>query len=403
MKILHCCLSGCYNDNYNYQENFLSRQNKIDGHEVMIIASTEVFKDNNRLGYCEPEEYVNADGIKVIRVPYRNIINKKISSKIRAYKGVYPLIEKFEPDVILFHGIGAWELKTVCKYVKKNPRTKLYVDTHAAYTNSGTNFVSKQLLHKIFYRSIIKKALRYTKKILCIGAMEKKFAHEIYDIPEDCLELYPLGGKIIDDAEYEQIRIEERKKLGLTDKDILFVHSGKFVRGNMDNDNISDDTEVQELSKYHCGKRTCELLRAFEAVANDKFKLVIAGNFSPDLQEEAKELIGKDSRVDYVGWKSGDELIRILCAADVYLQPGTPSATLQNSMCLRCAVMVRPYSTYKYILGDEAWYVSNEEDIKDVFREISQDDNIVEIKRAGTYNRAINLLDYKVLASRLYV
>ena len=47
--------------------------------------------------------------------------------------------------------------------------------------------------------------------------------------------------------------------------------------------------------------------------------------------------------------------------------------------------------------------MSNEEDIKDVFREISQDDNIVEIKRAGTYNRAMNLLDYKVLASRLYV
>ena len=65
MKILHCCLSCFYIDNYNYQENLLPRQNKIDGHDVSIIASTEVYINNTKLGYCEPKKYVNEDGIPV--------------------------------------------------------------------------------------------------------------------------------------------------------------------------------------------------------------------------------------------------------------------------------------------------------------------------------------------------
>ena len=77
MKILHCCLSCFYNENYNYQENFLPRYNKLDGNDVMIIASTETFTNNNSLGFCEPIDYLNEDGIRVVRVPYRIIINKK--------------------------------------------------------------------------------------------------------------------------------------------------------------------------------------------------------------------------------------------------------------------------------------------------------------------------------------
>ena len=71
MKIVHCCLSCFYIDNYNYQENALPRQNKLDGHDVSIIASTETFINNTNLGYVQPSQYVNEDGIPVRRIPYR--------------------------------------------------------------------------------------------------------------------------------------------------------------------------------------------------------------------------------------------------------------------------------------------------------------------------------------------
>ena len=102
MRILHCCLACFYNEDYNYQENLLPRQNKQDGHEVWILASTEVFQNNKEIGYIEPQTYTNKEGIKVVRVPYRRIFNDQISHKIRSYKGVYSILEEFEPDVILF-------------------------------------------------------------------------------------------------------------------------------------------------------------------------------------------------------------------------------------------------------------------------------------------------------------
>jgi hypothetical protein len=72
MKILHICLSCFYIDNFSYQENVLPRQNKLDGHEVQILASTETYGKDKKLQYLEPGEYINEDSIKVIRLPYRH-------------------------------------------------------------------------------------------------------------------------------------------------------------------------------------------------------------------------------------------------------------------------------------------------------------------------------------------
>lgn len=47
MKILHFCLSCFYIDNYDYQENQLVRVNVEDGHDVLVVASTETYNDKN--------------------------------------------------------------------------------------------------------------------------------------------------------------------------------------------------------------------------------------------------------------------------------------------------------------------------------------------------------------------
>ena len=41
MKIAHICLSCFYIDGFSYQENELVRQNVSDGHDVLVITSTE--------------------------------------------------------------------------------------------------------------------------------------------------------------------------------------------------------------------------------------------------------------------------------------------------------------------------------------------------------------------------
>jgi 1,2-diacylglycerol 3-alpha-glucosyltransferase len=66
MKILHCCLSCFYIDNYNYQENMLVREHVRAGHEVLVLASTENYNNQGQLSYSAPGCYRGSDGAEVL-------------------------------------------------------------------------------------------------------------------------------------------------------------------------------------------------------------------------------------------------------------------------------------------------------------------------------------------------
>lgn len=400
MKILHCCLSNYYADNSNYQENNLTRQNKEDGHEILIIASTETYI-NGKLAYTNTGEYINEDGIKVIRVPYKKNIPHKMAVKVRSYEGVYSLIENFEPEIIMFHGLVAYELKTVVKYKKKHPQVKLYTDVHADYGNSAKTFLSKQILHKGLYRRIVQKSLPWMDEVLCITLASMEFAHKIYNIPERKLEFYPLGGDILENKDYKERRERVRSELQVKEEDILFVHSGKM--GAL--------------------KRTEELLREFEKVKSERLKLVIAGTFLDDVKERVMPFLERDERIIFAGWKNPDQLMDLLCAADMYLQPGTQSVTMQNAMCNGCALMLYPLPSHEPYLHGNGFYVEKDDKLEkivkiknysqkdfspdtfsmeEIFRKIVEKPEELEKMREKSLEIAKNILDYRKLAARLY-
>jgi Glycosyltransferase len=379
MRILHCCLSCFYIDDFTYQENLLTQQNAKDGHEVKIIASTETFI-NSELGYVKPSKYMTKEGIEVTRIPYRKIFPHLIAKKIRSYPNVYKMIEQFSPDVILFHGVPAYELLTAVKYKKRNPKVKLYVDSHEDFHNSGTNFISKQFLHKTFYRAIVQKTFPYIDKIFCINYESIDFLKQMYGIPESLLEFYPLGGNVVEESVRDAKRKQIREELKLNPDDILIVHSGKMDKR----------------------KRTEDLLEAFTEVTNEKLKLVLIGSMPNDVKENSMRLVSSDHRIRYLGWKSGEQLIDYLYACDLYLQPGTQSATMQNALCCGSAAALYPYPSHKYLLGDSVFYVESTQDMRKLFEEITDKPYLIENKRAKASKIAKEVLDYKVLASRLY-
>ena len=378
MKIVHCCLSNTYNEGYTYQENLLSLQNKQDGHEVWIVASTEIYKDNKHIGYTEPGSYVNEAGINVIRVPYIKVIHDSVSHKFRAYKGVRSVLDTIGPDLIVFHGIAAWELKSVSKYAADNG-IMFYIDNHASLINSGRSWFSKNILHGIFYRHALRRALPAAQRVLCIGTDEYSFARTVYKVPASKLELWPLGGNIQTDEEYRRSREIRRHELNVDEDTIVFMHSGRM---NKD-------------------KKTKELLQAFSRVRDERFVLIIAGEFLDDA-EEIQDLTRQDLRIRYLGWKSGEELLELLAAADVYLQPGSMSATMQNAMCRRCAVVVQPTDIYRYLLEDMGIYVQTQAELEQFLLDVSG--GKVEIRKLKQlhFDRATKLLDYRNIAKRLY-
>ena len=379
MKIVHLCLSCFYIDGYAYQENQLVAQHVADGHEVTVIASTESFDANKRPCNVEPANYPGTDGAQVIRLPYRRIGPNSLAAKIRAYPGVKSMLERLSPDVILFHGLCAWEMLTVARYAKNHPNVLLYADCHEDFNNSARTPLSKWGLHFCFYRPIVRHCLPALRKVLCVTVESVAFARDFYGVDAALLELYPLGGQVLDNAEYATTRAAARVQLAVTDSDIVFVQSGKL-----------DAT-----------KQLTNALRAFASVRDSRLRFVIAGHMAPDVQSEAQPLIETDARVRHLGWIEPDALRRLLCAADVYVQPFGQTATTQMSLCCRCAIIVQDLPSHRALFCNNGFLTTEQQGLTTAFRHISDHADTLNVMQHASGVFAQRHLDYRVLARRV--
>lgn len=381
MRILHLMLSCFYIDDGNYQENILPLLNKEDGHDVKIIASTETFVQNNLLGYTEPRSYTTKDGIPIVRLPYKASIGGNFfSRKIRKYKDLYEQIKDFSPDIIFFHGSAAHAILTAAKYKKKHPNVKLFADSHEDYNNSARNFISKNVLHRHFYKRYLKKALPYIDKVFYITKETKNFLSEFYKVPDSKLDFLPLGGLISDEKVRSDVRKKVRKQLGLSNNDILCVHSGK-------------------MDKF---KKTADIVNAFTRVPDSRLRLIIIGSMDTDVKAAVEAGINADKRIEYLGWKTKGELLSYLYAGDLYIQPGGQSVTMQNALCAGCTAALYPYESHKFLLGDNVFYIENEADIENLLVRIVSDNSTLKNMKERSFTLAKNVLDYKKIVKKMY-
>ena len=355
-------------------------QNVRDGHDVIVIASTETFGADRRLAYLEPGEYLGTDGAKVIRLPYRSFLPQAVMRKLRTHPGVYELLTGLQPDVILFHGTCGWELNTVARYRRFNPKVKIYVDSHEDFHNSARTWASKWLLHYGYYRIILRRNLKWINKILCVNKSAISFVNEFYGIPMEELEFFPLGGVVLSDPEYSAIRTRAREQYGIPSDQLVFIQSGKI-----------DHT-----------KKLLESLHAFTCTESPHFRFLIVGHLQDDIADEVQAFVRKDARIRFLGWMTPDELRDLLCAADIYVQPGTQSATMQMSLCCRCAVILDDVPSHRPFMNDNGCLVGGDLSLDEVFRLVADSVNRLSLMSQNSAGVASRLLDYKSLAARLY-
>jgi glycosyltransferase involved in cell wall biosynthesis len=357
----------------------LVREHVAAGHEVQVIASTESFNSSGQLIYLEPSQYKGQDGANVIRLPYRKFLPHRLMSKLRFHPGVYKLLEDFKPEVIVFHGPCGGELLTVSRYIRNNPNVKLFVDSHEDFNNSARGFFSKTFLYKCFYIPIIHLARSYVEKFLYITYETKRFCSILYGLRDDELEFFPLGGVVLDDADYFNRRQATRNRLGITDNQVIFFQSGKF-----------DEK-----------KKVIESLHAFRKLGCTNARFLLTGNFSSSIKDEAISLIESDPRITFLGWSNSDQLLELLCAADVYVQPGSQSATLQMSIAARCAVIIDDVPSHRDIFCDNGFLVSDTEQLADAIHKCAKDSELLENMSEHSLKFANKKLNYTVLAARL--
>lgn len=383
MKIAHLCLSCFYYDGFSYQENLLPRQNVVDGHETIIIASTESIDKQGKITFLGKDKYQGSDGCLVYRVPYNKSLPPLIRPKVRSYEGVYEILKDFKPDVVYFHGISAYELLVLKKYKRLNPDAKIIVDVHSDANNSGTNWISKYFLHKFFYRSIFQMTLPVIDKIFCISMECMDFAIEQYGAPKEKTEFYPLGGECLEDNEYHIRRKNMREKLNINDENILILQTGKINKK----------------------KKAVEALSQFIQVKSDKFLYIIAGSLEEDVKDDIIDIIKTDERIKYIGWVDSNEMKDYLCASDVYMQPGSQSATMQQSLCLRNSVIIDNVKSHIPFIKNNGWLINNDKDIGDIFNILANERNLLNLTNKmsmQSFNIASQTLDYKILAKKIY-
>lgn len=310
MKIVHLCLCSFFPDNYSYQENMLPKYHKKLGLDVEVIASTQSFDKQGKVCYLDNVgTYQNEYDIKVTRLSYKS--NSKIWKKLKRYRGVFDAISKAAPDILFIHGGQFLDIDQVVKYLKLHPEVTVYVDNHADFSNSATNWFSKNILHKIVWKHTEHEIEPYTKKFYGVLPVRVDFLKNVYGLPADKCELLVMGAddELVERAKSGGARERIRKQYGINDSDFLIVTGGKI-----------DKWKTQTLL----------LMQAVQNISNPNVRLIVFGSVTDELKEQVNSL-ADSVKVQYIGWISSEDTYDYFEASDLVIFPGRHSVMWEQA------------------------------------------------------------------------
>lgn len=340
MRILF--ISFHYNERFTYQENLLPLECRKKGHDTLIVTSDIVQSKTNGYEYVDCKYGNKKQGVVRLKPAFKD--RPSIAHRLRKLNKLYETLYDYRPDVIFVNTIQTLDLYKIKKYKKKHTEVKIYFNTHTDYYTSGTNWISLNILHKLFFKHIVKSNLESAEKVFYISVNCGRFAHEIYGIPKDKLELLSLGGTVSDQVRLDQDRQKIVNELKISEDTMIWVQAGK-----MDGK-----------------KNVLEALRAFKHVKEKNIVYLLIGELCDDISEDILKLVEKDSRIRYLGWKSGEQLICYLNACNLYIQPGKVSAIAQTALCSSCAVILKKLEDYEMFVKENGWLIEDTSQLEEI-------------------------------------
>lgn len=350
MKVTHICLCGPVTDNFSYQDNLLSKYHKRMGLEVSIIASQFIYNEKGEIVKDNRVKYINENNIKMIRL--ESSFNTSINSKFKKYKNVYSSIENEDPDILFVHGVQFIDLNSIIKFKKKNPKVKVFIDNHADLSNSATNWLSKNILHKLIWRYLAKKIEPYTCTFFGVLPARVNFLIDVYKIEKSKVELLVMGA---DDDKINQVsnttKINEiRSHYHIKNNDFLIVTGGKI-------DNAK--------------RQTLLLMKAVQEM-DSNVKLMIFGSIDDHLKEEFFNLVD-GQKIIYLGWLDSTESYQYFAISNIVVFPGRHSVYWEQVAGLGKPMIVKFWEGTTHIdMGGNVRYLYNDtlEEIKSELRNV---------------------------------
>ncbi|WP_372590335.1 glycosyltransferase family 4 protein [Fervidobacterium pennivorans subsp. carthaginiensis] len=378
MKITHVSLCGTVTDNLSYQDNLLPKYHKKLGFEVSMVTSKYILNDEGQLTVNERSQYINKDGVKIIRI--ENMFGTTVNSKFKLYKGLYKVIEQEQPDILFIHGVQFINIADIVKYVKKQPHVKVYVDNHADFSNSARNWLSLNILHKVIWRFFAKMIEPYTTKFYGVLPARVDFLKRVYGLPEEKVELLLMGAddEKVQKARDPLVRKAIRERHGIKEDDFLIVTGGKI-----------DKPKWQTLL----------LMEAVQKIGTERVKLIVFGSVIDELRGKVESL-SDGKKVQYIGWISADEAYEYFASADLVVFPGRHSVFWEQVAGLGVPMIVKYWEGTTHVdVGGNCEFLYNDsvEEIREKIEKLALNKEIYnEMKRKAL--NAMEKFSYKKIA-----
>lgn len=382
MKIVHLCLASFFPDGYSYQENMLPKFHKQMGYDVEVIASTQNFDANGKVCFsAKTGSYLNEHGIQVTRLPYK--WNNAMGHKLKRYVGTYAALEKAAPDILFIHNVQFLDSDVVVNYLKAHPKVTVYADNHADYANSATNWVSKNILHKILWKRCARILEPYVKKFYGVLPVRVRFLTDVYGLPESKCELLVMG---VDDDLVAQATAAEsvsqvRVAHGVAADDFLIVTGGK-------------------INAYR--PETLHLMRAVTQTTDTRIKLLVFGVVAEELKAEFEEL-SRDPRVIFVGWQTPAVTNSLMAAANLVVFPGLHSVMWEQAVGLGVPCAFRKIPGVDHVdLGGNAVFLddTSTQALQQMIENIAGDPAEYEKMQTVAREKGMKTFSYRQIAER---
>lgn len=348
--IVHVCLTGPYTDGLTYQENLLAKYHVKIGYDVSILASQYQWGINNNLEKYTNTKYINQHGVRVFRLP---LLYGTINTRLKWYIGMYKQLELLQPNILFVHGCQFLNIFTIVRYLKQHPNVKVYVDNHADFSNSATNWLSKNILHKFLWRICAKAIEPYTTKFYGVLPARVDFLKNIYKLPIKKCELLVMGAddEMVEKSNNPEVRTQIRKQHNISDDDFLIVTGGKIDKAK---------------------KQTLLLMQAVKQIQNSKLNLIVFGSVEKDLKQKIQEMVdGK--KIQYIGWIDSHDSYLFFSAADLVCFPGRHSVFWEQVVGQGIPLVVKDWQgTHHIDVGGNVAFLKQDtiEEIQQIIEEL---------------------------------
>ena len=378
MRIMHIQLAGPYTEGASYQENILPKFHAKMGHEVYFLASCYSW-NKGKLEIVEPEKKVLNDGVILERIKFVRLFNGYLTEKMRLATGVYNILEQYNPDFIMLHDVQSLSDRAIVKYLKKHKNVKMIVDCHTDFSNSATNWISKNILHSILWRHQAKLLEPYTEKFYGVLPARVDFLKNIYKLPASKCDLLVMGADddLVSEVSSQNSKTVTREKYGIENDDFLIVTGGKIDQWK---------------------KQTILLMQAVKSIQDKKIKLIVFGSVIDELKSQVTELADGE-KVKYIGWLNNRESYACFAAADLAVFPGRHSVFWEQVAGLGIPMIVKYWEGTTHVDGNgnvKFLYDDSTAEIEKSILEVTKD--YVSFKNAAKKNQTRFL--YSKIAER---